>query len=276
MFRPSAMQCKAFENTNVDIPFAQYGQPYETLLVEFPEDYRNEKKKEGKKCPKYVISWYDKSLGIIMVTCQFDSMNDRITGLLTLKPEHETIEELLSSPVYYESDGTKAEDIEDFQTAQTFERIAINLNLLMMYGDQKHTTKHLDSDHYKRYRELKKKYEKQRNKEALKGLQGFHAGQIDEIRFEEELAQNIGFRVCLTPETLNLPQGGTHASPKPHWRRGHWCQQPYGPKSSLRKPLLRPPVFVVGRDYKGIDIDIEKTSVTYTQKGEYYEPRTNT
>lgn len=31
--------------------------------------------------------------------------------------------------------------------------------------------------------------------------------------------------------------GGTHASPRMHWRDGHMRMQPYGPKHSLRKPL---------------------------------------
>lgn len=30
-------------------------------------------------------------------------------------------------------------------------------------------------------------------------------------------------------------QGGTHASPRLHWRCGHWTNQPYGPKHSFRR-----------------------------------------
>lgn len=36
-------------------------------------------------------------------------------------------------------------------------------------------------------------------------------------------------------------QGGTHASPRGHWVPGHWTSQAYGPKFSLRKPLLIDP-----------------------------------
>jgi hypothetical protein len=216
---------------------------------------------------------------MIMVACQFDNMNDRIIGILSMNPEHDTIETLLSEAVYYEADGTAAneEDVQDFKIAQTFERIAVNLNLLMMYGDKKHTTSPLDRALWNRYRELRNRYKKKRDKRGLEGLRDWGVGSIDEIKFEEDdLAQEIGFKVCLIPDKPGNAEGGTHASPKPHWRRGHWAQQPYGPGSLLRKPVLRQPVFVVGKAYKGMEIDLEKTSAAYTQKGPHYDPQTGT
>ena len=275
MFRPKLLQCKGFENTMVRIPFSQYAQPYETLLVEFPEDYRQLKIQEGwSKCPRYVISWYDRDLKMIMVTCQFDSADDRIISLLSYTPEHDTIETLLSDPIFFEADGTVAqEEVEDFKIAQTFERIAVNLNLLIMYGDMKHITTPLNKAAWASYRELKKKYEKKRNKEGLLGLRDYGVGLIDEVKFDEaDLAQQIGFRVQLIPDAPGEPGDGTHASPKPHWRRGHWAQQPCGPNFSLRKPILRAPVFVVGRAYKGVEIDLSNTSVIIAQKGDVYDP----
>ena len=275
MFRPKLLQCKGFENTMVRIPFSQYAQPYETLLVEFPEDYRKLKVQEGwSKCPKYVISWYERDLKMILVTCQFDSTDDRIISLLSYKPEHETIETLLSDPLYFEADGTVAEEVEDFKIAQTFERIVVNLNLLIMYGDMKHITTPINKAAWASCRELKKKYEKKRNKAGLMSLRDYGIGLIDEVKFDEtELAQQIGFRVQLVHDIPGEPGDGTmHTSPKPHWRRGHWAQQPHGPMHTLRKPILRPPVFVVGRTYKGIEIDLSDTSVVITQKGDVYDP----
>ena len=38
--------------------------------------------------------------------------------------------------------------------------------------------------------------------------------------------------------------GGTHASPRLHWRRGHIRSQPHGPHWSLRKPVWVEPVLV--------------------------------
>jgi len=39
-------------------------------------------------------------------------------------------------------------------------------------------------------------------------------------------------------------QGGTHASPRMHWRRGHFRSQPYGPQHTLRKQIWLEPVLI--------------------------------
>jgi hypothetical protein len=40
------------------------------------------------------------------------------------------------------------------------------------------------------------------------------------------------------------PAGGTHASPRIHWRRGHFRQQPYGTGRTLRKTIWMEPMLV--------------------------------
>jgi len=40
------------------------------------------------------------------------------------------------------------------------------------------------------------------------------------------------------------PGGGTHASPRVHWRRGHVRSQPHGPRRALRKPVWIEPVLI--------------------------------
>ena len=44
--------------------------------------------------------------------------------------------------------------------------------------------------------------------------------------------------------TIREAQGGTHASPRAHWRRGFVRNQPHGPRRSLRKPVWIEPVLV--------------------------------
>jgi len=44
--------------------------------------------------------------------------------------------------------------------------------------------------------------------------------------------------------TIREDLGGTHASPRLHWRRGHVRNQPHGPRWSLRKPVWIEPVLV--------------------------------
>jgi hypothetical protein len=50
----------------------------------------------------------------------------------------------------------------------------------------------------------------------------------------------------------HLPKGGTHASPRLHWRRGHFRRQPCGPGFSERKTIWLEPV-LVGAGEKEID-----------------------
>jgi len=269
LFRPSSLQCQGFENTTVGVPFKQYAQPYETLLIEFPKDYRQLKTRQGmKQCPRFVICWWDQALRIILVACQFDSHEDRIIGVLVLESDDSTIEDLFTNSYFYEADGTIATEVDDFQVAQLFERIAINLNMLMMYGGSQTVISPMNRELWQHYRELKKRYKKQRNKEGLANLRDFGVGEIDEVKLQQE----IGFKVQMNEAMPPTPTDDTHPSPHPHWRRGHWCNQPCGPGSVMRKPVLRPPVYVMGEAYKNVNIDLKETSVTYTQKGETYQP----
>ena len=38
--------------------------------------------------------------------------------------------------------------------------------------------------------------------------------------------------------------GGSHSSPRMHWRRGHWRHQPHGPQLTLRKDIWLEPMMV--------------------------------
>lgn len=44
---------------------------------------------------------------------------------------------------------------------------------------------------------------------------------------------------------------GTHASPEPHWRRGHWRMQVFGKGREQRKRLFIRPIFVRGDAFAG-------------------------
>jgi hypothetical protein len=52
-------------------------------------------------------------------------------------------------------------------------------------------------------------------------------------------------------------QGGTHASPRPHWRSGHWKTQHYGPGNSLEKEIFVEEVHVNAHRYAGSGQDVK-------------------
>lgn len=45
-------------------------------------------------------------------------------------------------------------------------------------------------------------------------------------------------------ESAREPGSGDTVKVSPHWRRGHWAMQPYGPHNSLRKRIYRSEIFV--------------------------------
>jgi len=51
-------------------------------------------------------------------------------------------------------------------------------------------------------------------------------------------------RVVLGPQTLPVHPHGAHGEMSPHWRRGHFRMQPYGPQSGLRKVLFIAPMLI--------------------------------
>jgi len=67
--------------------------------------------------------------------------------------------------------------------------------------------------------------------------------------------------------------GGGDGTIKPHWRRGHWREQAYGPRFSFRKRILIKPMLVNGRDvcsplevqghiyHAGVDLDPSRATV---------------
>lgn len=54
----------------------------------------------------------------------------------------------------------------------------------------------------------------------------------------------VGFRYAIQREERAGGAGGEHASPRTHWRRGHWTRQAYGEGRKLRKTLWIRPVLV--------------------------------
>jgi hypothetical protein len=55
----------------------------------------------------------------------------------------------------------------------------------------------------------------------------------------------------------SVDRGGTHASPKPHWRKGHWRSRPVYKEKG---PIFVAPIFVRGSEFVG---HVEDTTVVY-------------
>jgi hypothetical protein len=74
-----------------------------------------------------------------------------------------------------------------------------------------------------------------------------------------ELAQEVKLYKSVS-STKELSES-TGRQVGPHHRRGHYAMQPHGPKSSLRKRIRRPPIFVNADKFFG---EMKDTTVRYS------------
>jgi hypothetical protein len=230
---PSLEQLLAFEQIDPKIPVKDYQQIFPTTIIKFSQEYQNYIVNKYKTTPPHhIIIHKPIDRYFILSTLHFGMKKPETVLRLCPKDGSMTVEEGINR-----SFESNKED-KDFLIAIQVLRATINLNLFMVnFGYEK-----LGYENIKRHRYL------ERNKplEAKKDL------------FYYALKQNISIH---KKEYIKNEGNGTHDSPKPHWRRGHYRNQPYGPALSLRKMKFIKPVFVCPENFKG---KLSDTEVTYS------------
>lgn len=226
IFRPSQTQCDALEQVEIRLELSDYSQPYPELLIDLPEDH------------------YDPFLNIIchhsedILTCVLHSkghLNDITT---TIAIDNRPIEVSLHR---YDSSIDHL-----IAVAGKVLRVAINSCLaLANYGCHKEL---LYPKEIERDRQLTNEQTErgQRARQRLKTA-------INLVSFNQEVKLH---------KTEGTKQSSVETGKEIscHWRRGHWCMQPYGPKALLRKRILRPPVLIRADKFMG---HISDTTVVY-------------
>lgn len=231
LITPSFEQCLALEQIEIRIPYSEYEQPYPSVLVEFPYKYYESIKERGKLkiAPKGAVCYHNSELEVIIITLLFHVPGySDITTYMNSNPKIETIED--------EFQILNPTDVEAEMSVilKQIYRLLMNLNLLLV------------SEGHKQLGYVNPKIAK-KEKDPRRRL--IHVG------FE----QNIKLYNRAKMESGN--NGGEHASPKPHWRRGFYRRQHYGPGNSLVKRVFIKPVFVCADDFTG---DLGDTTVRYS------------
>lgn len=226
--KPTLEQCLVFENIELNIPFSDYKQPYETMLVEFPREYQTILEANYRRKPPIAAVCHrpnDKEYMIGGVA--FGAKNHTITCFIT--NNNSIIEEMVNWNI--DSDP-------DFIMSKYAERVAMNIMLHMThFGHTKIG-----------YENIKQHRFRVRKRPDLAKRDFFYVGLNQEIKlFNKKIVKSI-------------PGTGTHASPICHWRRGFWKSQHYGPQNSLTKIIFIHATFVCGENYRG---NMSDTSVTY-------------
>ncbi len=238
--KPSLEQCLAFENIEINIPFSSYQQPYETMIIEFPQEYRSILESRYKvRAPLSVIC--HKNNNYLIGALSFGVKNYNITFFIT-NPDT-IIEELIqvcdpnnSMPIRDHNIVITNKDL-DFLPVKQAEHVVLNIMLFATnFGSKKIG-----------YENIKQHRFHVRKKPNLAREDFYYYGLNQEIKlFEKKIVKNI--------------EDGTHASPHPHWRKGHWRLQHHGINNSLIKIIFIKAVFVCDERYKG---NMSDTQVSY-------------
>lgn len=207
-------QYQVLSNIDVRLELKDFSMPYPTMLVNLPEGLKH----------RYVIIHRYAADILILLTISHDHQDD-VSTIIRQWPGR-FVEESLDR---YDVDLKNIAE-----TSCQSLRVACNMMLAMSnYGC------------YSEY--LFPKEVEQEKKFIAKGDRPGREGRTASDRLKEQpllvcLDQHV--RLCKHEKEDREESTPTGREVRTHFRRGHWCMQPYGPGNALRKPVLRPPVIV--------------------------------
>ena len=115
------------ENVDVDVPFGDYRQPFETLIIQLPEEYRRDAMQRLglKEFPNYALVHHDLKSNIITVASNYNQRQNGETLVAVLRPTPsiETIED------EFRKEELKNEPMVD----RLIQRLAVNMCLLLTH-----------------------------------------------------------------------------------------------------------------------------------------------
>lgn len=251
IFQPNYDDCIALEHQECSMTFTDYKQPYPVIIIEIPKQYKQRLAQlyQLPTGPSHVLVHHDPEKGFVNVHAFFSRQNV-LSHITPARSEYQKVEDAITLNKVKHEGQTKSE----FEVAETVQRIAINFCMIMVLAGVRQTGP-LEPDHYAKAKKMasrKDKHHRELGKKLLDSAM-FKIEWIDQkIKlFEEEFIQ---------PRQPRTDGEGTHASPKPHWRRGHYRHQACGVQLMVRKLVFIKPVLVMAGFYSG---EIGETSVTY-------------
>jgi hypothetical protein len=270
MFCPTAEQCRALAEVDINLYYSDYEQPYPTMIYKIPLAYQQELREEFKTddFPKVGMVYHNKEKKFIMAGCQF--LNDQITGIFW--DSDKTIEERLSLRVYRPKgshidvniteeevkkmsedeyrNNISQEAVSQFDLSERLERLCLNFGLILTH----YQTQVLPHD--------PKQFEKLRKMVGSKSPERKEFGQkMLMAEFQEvKLTQEIKFHEDVAERGESGPPTGKQVPA--HWRRGHWrhYREERGWKENKRvfiKPIRVHKEWDIGGDTSGTKVIIQ-------------------
>lgn len=252
IFEPDSLCCEALANTKPLIPFAEYEQPFPTMMIRLPAEFRR-KYSADTALPEFVGIRHrkfenedgapDVAIQIVGTTPGSEDITSTFVSSI-----HSTIEAGLGF-VRNRSDNDwqflpNSSDLalndytdDDWDANTLIQRVAINACLLLtQYG---YTTRPALSKG--QLRKLRRKAAKKRSESARIQL-----GAPTEY---VSLQQEINWFRSEPSDRQSDSDSGVRL--RPHWRKGHYKMQPYGKGRTKRKRVFIKPYLVNGADYGG-------------------------
>ncbi len=226
VFRPTVEQCRALEQVEVRLELHDYSQPYPAILVDLPAGYEPFESVLCFRC--------DAGLAAFNLNTK-DHLGDIVT---TVKTDGRPMEVSLQK---FDEDCA-----DTFDVAGRALRVACNSCLALSgYGTV--------SDYlYPKDAENDRKLARERSDRGARARKRLETSPLL-VKFAQDVVLHR------TESRRAKPGEPTGAEMPSHWRRGHWAMQPCGPNHSLRKRILRPPVFV--RADRAVEMS--QTTTTY-------------
>jgi len=211
-----------------------YKQCYDTIAIEFPDDYREWLRGKYGGCVPPKIGIIHFSGGYILLSFYVDETYPIIGTFITESCDN--FEHMIKEYL-----GEKEREDIDFKMTQDLIRVCINMNfMIMQFGKED-----LGYENPKRVKALKREG-KGREREEV-----YWVGLKQEIKL---------FEKKVWKERRGEREGEERARPRPYWRSGHLRRQRYGEGNLKVKVIFIRPVFCCSDTYKG---DMSDTSVTF-------------
>ena len=231
VFAPSLDTCVALEHVDLNFPWEEFRLPYPSLVVEYPKSWAARMVQAyglrhtpvaamiGEVGPDQVHVWVR------------HAGRGELHGVLTNRPEYRTVEDIMAGARgIWATHGGPGGCQPVSQGEKVLKRVTVNLAVLLSHCG----TKELgwaDPDGRARH-------------ERKRGRRGEALALGDLVRVEPSETIPV-FTVSRLREGAG-EAAGTHNSPRPHWRRGHWRMQPHGEGRLLRRQVFIAPIFVCG------------------------------
>ena len=242
--------CEAFEETALSLRFADFKPPYPTMVVELPGEYAKSRFVPGAdEYPDSVAVHHAEDAGLILVETFFQ--DSQATGIYPFEPG-DVLEEKLGQILAVPLDPSGYADDPSFgRRLVNCIRIALNAIVAVTYGTD---WRDVTPSQRRLTGELKGRSRGKSDSARLAQLQLKTMPSVFE--FDQTIA---AFRT--QPAVDGTAEVGASGSSKnPHWRRGHWRNQAFGPDLGERRACWIRPCLVNSDRFLG---DVKDTTTTY-------------